>query len=526
MSRRMDDRRLSWVRLLLIVGLVSVLVWVGTNTWTSNRDAARAAESGQWFGAYIDATSTPFYPIAENIGEGQRVVLAFAVADPQEPCQPSWGGYYTMDQANETFDLDRQVARLREQGGSVVVSTGGLLNDELATACSEVPKIVAGYEQLLERYSSTVLDLDIEGDDLEDAVSGARRADAVASVQKRAEQSGKPLQVWVTLPADTRGLTASGISEIKRLLDGGVDLTGVNLMTMNFGETRAAGQSMSEASEASAQSTHAQLKELYRERGLEIGDQTLWSKIGLTPMIGQNDLLGEVFTLEDAAALNAFAVSKQVGRVSMWSANRDQDCGPNNPDPERVSNNCSGTPQQDNSFSQVLSTNLNATQQIVVPEPSPIAAPVETAIVDDPSKSPYPVWNSEAAYPKSERAVWRGNVYEAKWWTQNDAPDAPVAEAASTPWLLIGPVLPGDKPAELPAIPKGLYPDWSPTTIYQKSDRVVLEGRVFEAKWWTQRNSPQAALEGAPDSPWIQLTNAQVRQLVEKADKETPKDGK
>ncbi|GAA4381361.1 chitinase [Paeniglutamicibacter cryotolerans] len=518
MSRRMDGRRLSWVRLLLVVGLLAALVLVGMSSWTSNRDAARAAESGQWFGSYVDATSTPFYPLAENIGEGQRVVLAFAVADPKEPCRPSWGGYYTMDQANETFDLDRQIARLKEQGGSVVVSTGGLLNDELATACKDVPKIVEGYEQLLERYDSTVLDLDVEGDDLEDVDSGARRADAVASVQEHAAKAGKPVQVWVTLPVDTRGLTASGLSEVQRLLDGGVDLTGVNLMTMNFGETRAAGQSMADASEQAANSTHAQLKELYRQMGLDIGDQTLWSKIGLTPMIGQNDLLGEVFTLDDAAALNSFAVANRVGRVSMWSANRDQDCGPNNPDPQRVSNNCSGTPQQDGSFAVALSANLDATKVIALPDPSPMPAPVETAIVDDPAKSPYPIWNVQAAYPKAERIVWRGNVYEAKWWTQGDAPDAPVAEAASTPWLLIGPVLPGDKPAALPAIPKGLYPAWSPTIVYQKADRVVLEGRIFEAKWWTQANSPQAALQGAPDSPWVQLTDAQVRLLVDQAE--------
>ena len=31
------------------------------------------------------------------------------------------------------------------------------------------------------------------------------------------------------------------------------------------------------------------------------------------------------------------------------------------------------------------------------------------------------------AYPKNTKIVWHHNVYEAKWWTQGDVPDAPVS---------------------------------------------------------------------------------------------------
>jgi chitinase len=512
-------RRLSWVRVFVVALVIAGLVGAGLYLWNTTRDSVRAAESGRWYGSYVDATSTPFYPIADNVAKGERVVLGFAVADPKNPCVNSWGGYYTMDSANETFDLDRKVARVREQGGEIVISSGGMNNDELATACPDEQKIIAGYESFLQRYDSTTLDLDVEGNDLEDSVASLRRASAVAALQERAKGAGKPLEVWVTLPVDTRGLTESGLGEVKRLLEGGVDLAGVNLMTMNFGGTRAAGQSMAEASEQGARSAHAQLKALYGGLGQVVGDQTLWAKIGLTPMLGQNDLLGEVFTLDDAVALKNFAAANGIGRISMWSANRDVDCGANFPDLQRVSNNCSGTTQEKGAFAGLLSADMTSKAASPQGNPAPIEAPVETAIVDDPAKSPYPVWNAKASYPKSERVVWRGNVYEAKWWIEGDAPDLPVSDARAAAWTLIGPVLPGDKPEVPVEVPPGTVPAWSADKVYTKGDRILFGGRIFEAKWWNQAQSPDAALQGAVDSPWTEFSNEQVRELLKGAKK-------
>ena len=49
--------------------------------------------------------------------------------------------------------------------------------------------------------------------------------------------------------------------------------------------------------------------------------------MGATPMIGQNDVPGETFSLSDAHALVSFAHRMHLARVSMWSANRDTQCG-------------------------------------------------------------------------------------------------------------------------------------------------------------------------------------------------------
>ena len=105
-------------------------------------------------------------------------------------------------------------------------------------------------------------------------------------------------------------------------------------------------------------------------------------------------------------------------------------------------------------------------------------------------------------------------VYTAKWWTRGDVPDDPMVSGAESPWDLVGPVLPGETPYVVPTLPPGTYPDWSGDTVYREGDRVLYEGVPFEAKWWTQGDSPAAASDDLDGSPWVPLTVAQIEQIV------------
>jgi hypothetical protein len=59
---------------------------------------------------------------------------------------------------------------------------------------------------------------------------------------------------------------------------------------------------------------------------LGISDHAAWSKIAVTPMIGVNDITDEIFTVANAQQLIAFAASKHLAWLSMWSAGRDHQC--------------------------------------------------------------------------------------------------------------------------------------------------------------------------------------------------------
>lgn len=129
--------------------------------------------------------------------------------------------------------------------------------------------------------------------------------------------------------------------------------------------------------------------------------------------------------------------------------------------------------------------------------------------------SQYQIWSEHGVYLKDTKVVWHGNVYEAKWWTKGDLPDNPVLQSAETPWQLIGPVLPTDKPVVLLTLPAGTYPAWSGQTIYNTGDRIIFEGMPYEAKWWNQGESPAAAAVNPDNSPWLLLTQEQIAAIRE-----------
>jgi CheY-like chemotaxis protein len=62
------------------------------------------------------------------------------------------------------------------------------------------------------------------------------------------------------------------------------------------------------------------------ETALGISDDAAWPKIAVTPMIGVNDTSDEIFTVANAQQLAAFAASKHLAWLSMWSAARDTEC--------------------------------------------------------------------------------------------------------------------------------------------------------------------------------------------------------
>ncbi|TFC90616.1 glycosyl hydrolase family 18 [Cryobacterium breve] len=510
MSKRFPGRKLSLVRVLAL-GVAAGAVVVGAGYgWSGFEDSRAAAAGSSGFAGYVDVTATPTYAFERPVSdEAANVVLSFIVADPDEECTPTWGASQSLGEAEINLDLDRRIARLVGDGGEVSVSFGGLANDELATVCTDADKLTRAYAAVVDRYNLTSIDLDVEGDNLTDAAAGERRAEAVAALQKKRHAAGEDLTVWLTLPVAQTGLTEDGLVAVQQMLDADVDLAGVNVMTMDFGGKRPT--SMLDASIAAAEATHAQLADLYESNDLAIGSQTLWRQIGVTPMIGQNDVPGEIFTLEDAAGLNTFARAKGLGRVSLWSLNRDSTCAPNYPDVTRVSDGCSGVDQGDALFVDVLGQGITGQLDSDVVEEEPTAS---AEVVDDPATSPYPIWDEEVAYVKADRIVWHGNVYAAKWWTTGDLPDDPSAASSDVAWDLIGPVLPGDRPVPVLTVPAGTYPEWSTEIVYQQGDLVLFSDRVLIAKWWNRSDSPQAALEGATASPWRLLKNEEVQDIL------------
>ncbi|MES2867827.1 carbohydrate-binding protein [Microbacterium profundi] len=500
-SSRHAGRRLSPWRVL--IGIALALTFVGAAVvvpwYLAERAPATTIEAGpRWFGGYFDATAASV-STAATTGDGtdDSVVLAFVVAAAADTCEPSWGAAYSLSDAAGELDLDRRIDNMRRDGAHVAVSFGGALNTELAVACTTTSALTEAYEAVIDRYRVSTIDVDLENRNLSDTTAGARRAAAIATLQQERADTGSELSVWLTLPTATDGLTDQGIAAVRQMLEAGVDLTGVNAMTMDYG-TDLAGQTMAEASIGALEAVNDQLTTLYADLRIPLPDGGAWAIMGATPMIGQNDVVEEVFTISDARALNDFAREKELARMSMWSINRDRTCGPNYPNVATVSDACSGVEQNSDTFAAVLSSGFDE-----APSDAETPSPASTPVADDPDTSPYPIWSPDVAYSAGVRVVWHGYVYAAKWWVSGAAePDDPTQSADQTAWTLLGAVMADDEPYTLPTVAAGTYPDWVPTQMYEAGARVVVDGVPYEAAWWTQGDDPTIGITDHDRSPW------------------------
>jgi len=509
-------RRLSPWRVMLAV-FILVSLSAGTVYARQQWYASQPGVSNKpWFASYVDVTATPTFAF-EQLGttSNRDAVLSFIVSSPMNACTPSWGGAYTLSQATGSLDLDRRIARLQQQGGSVAISFGGQKNQELAVNCTDPGKLFNAYQSVVNQYNINTIDLDLEGAGLTDAAAASRRATAIAQLQSQRRAVGKQFAVWVTLPVTPQGLDENGTNAVSQLLTHHVDLAGVNVMTMDYGSSLVKGATMASASESALIQTERQLGVLYQRAGVHLNDATLWTKMGATPMIGQNDTSDEVFTLADATELNQFALSHKLGRMSMWSANRDIACGTNYVFTQIVSDACSGVQQDAYGFANRLGAGFDGSIFLsagLVTTADTISKLAQQP--DNPATSPYQIWSPTGTYLEGTKVVWHHNVYQAKWWTQGDVPDNPVLQEWQTPWTLIGPVLPGEKPIPQPTLPAGTYPNWSGTAIYNTGDRVLFNGVPYQAKWWNTGQSPAAATSNPDSSPWVPLTQEQINAIV------------
>lgn len=299
-------------------GTVSVTIAAST-------PAVASSWPGHVFAPYIDMGLYPTYDfVATARASGTKYfTLAFVVADPQN--KPAWGGYAEYDVNGTAFDtqMRSQINALRALGGDVAVSFGGASGQELAQTITDVNALASAYRSVIQAYGLTHIDFDIEGAAVADRASIDRRSQALAILEGEAAAAGKELNVRFTLPVLPTGLTADGLYVLQSAKKFGVKIDVVNVMAMDYGDSAApnpAGR-MGDYAIQAGQSLYGQLTQVF-------GDSTTeaqrWSMVGITPMIGMNDIQNEVFDQQEARELLAWAQSKGIGLLSMWDLNRDR----------------------------------------------------------------------------------------------------------------------------------------------------------------------------------------------------------
>lgn len=314
---------------------VNVTLGTATATGSITNDDAVApppVTGDRWgrafYAPYVDMGGWPvpdLLAISQTNGGGSLFTAAFMQATPDGKL--AWAGLSALEPGatnDQAQAINRSIKALQAAGGDVMVSLGGQAGTSLAqwgSAHGMTPTQLAGaYAGVVDTYGITHLDFDIEGASVADPASIAMHSQALALLQ----QSKPQVKVWYTLPVLPTGLTADGLKVVDSALKAGVTLAGVNVMAMDYGESAAptsgaSAKTMGAYAIQSAESTYAQLTKLYSGYGKTFG----YSQLGVTPMLGVNDITTEVFTLADAQAVEDYARTKGLGMIGLWSVTRD-----------------------------------------------------------------------------------------------------------------------------------------------------------------------------------------------------------
>ena len=230
--------------------------------------------------------------------------LAFIIADKSG--NPTWDGRIPMA---ENF-YTNQITAIRAHGGDVIMSFGGEAGNEIAVVETNVVTLEANYQSILDRYHFTWLDFDIEGKNLGNVAANERRNAALVRLQT----NNPGLIISYTLPVDPSGLSRQSRALLTDAVKKGVKVHSANLMVMYFGnEFTRKGKSEGQLGIDSANAAHAQVEKI---------DPAI--QIGLCPCLGNNGSSSEVFGLEDAKTLEAFAAKTPwVCSLHYWSINDD-----------------------------------------------------------------------------------------------------------------------------------------------------------------------------------------------------------
>ncbi|OJG81135.1 hypothetical protein RV14_GL000290 [Enterococcus ratti] len=231
----------------------------------------------------------------------------------------AWGGYNGLSESdNDQWQYEgikKSIRELREVGGDVAVSFGGLNAGAFWETTQDSEILANAYKEVIEGYGLTRVDFDVEAG----AMNYANNLANAKAVKKVQDQTG--VSVTLTLPVMDTGLISTGLSVLQAYLEAGVELTTVNLMTMCYGSVV---PDYAQGSLDAVDNTKKQLQDYYkRYANTTLTDEQAYAKLGTTPSIGFESEAHPYFTTDMFNQIIQHAKSKKLGMVSYWSMNRD-----------------------------------------------------------------------------------------------------------------------------------------------------------------------------------------------------------
>ena len=294
----------------------------------------------------------PYLDFGLNAGDGvptiqsqsgiQIFTLAFIVDNGS--CQASWGGL-DITIPNDTLvngsTVLSVIQQIRSSGGDVIISFGGQNGTDISAACTTAAQVQAMYQSVIDRYTPTMIDFDVENTPEETPDAIEFRNQALVAIKK----ANPNLYISFTLPVLPTGLATGfptqGVGILASIKSSGLEPDLINVMAMDYGTDVDNGGKMGTDAVDAATATYQQVQAA-----------GLTSAIGITPMIGVNDTQPETFQLADATTVLNFAKANTwVKRLGYWSVSRDNGgCA----GVKYAEDTCSGLTQSDYAFATIF----------------------------------------------------------------------------------------------------------------------------------------------------------------------------
>jgi hypothetical protein len=391
----------------LLAGVATLTLGVATAAAVFGLGGARPAHAATtWpahvFAPYVDTglSNTTLTTVAADYGT-KYFTLAFVNGS---------GCQWSLPQSG----WQSQVSALQAEGGDVSVSFGGYTVDtdgtDLGAQCSSAAAMAAQVESVVTSFDVTHLDFDIESNEQSNSSDLALTAQALSQVRSWASGQGEQLTISYTIPVLPTGLTSTGESVLTTALSNGFTPNIVNIMTMDYGSS---GTEMGTAANQALNATAGQLESIY---GISSG--AAYGMLGNTPMIGQNDTSGEIFTLADASTVESYAAQQGIAMLSFWAEGRDNGGCPGD---TSASSTCSGLSQNSGAFTQAFQAFTSGGGGGGSPTSSPTPPPTTTP----PTGSCSAAWVSNQAYTSGNEVSYGGDNWTANQWNYDEVPGGP-----------------------------------------------------------------------------------------------------
>jgi hypothetical protein len=256
-----------------------------------------------------DACGVKYYTLAFFIARQERKPTTNPAGIKQSVFlkELTWNGSTPIDKGRYADQIDA----IRKRGGDVIASFGGEGGRELAIIETDPVALQAQYQAVIDKYKFTWLDFDIEGANLsQNRPASERRNTVLAALQKK----NPGLMISYTLPVDPAGISDTSQALLTDAVSKGLVVHSANLMVMYFGKRYVGkGKSEGQLGIESANKAHEQIQKISPD-----------IQIGLCPCLGKNGSEAEVFGIEDANQIKAFAdQTPWVCSLHYWSINDD-----------------------------------------------------------------------------------------------------------------------------------------------------------------------------------------------------------